>query len=188
MHLANLRSCCCCPALWEPWVFCCGESERHAFIACWNCGEFESTPGGSENWMRPFTLLRSGKFGTPCSRMHCENSASRSFRSDPLELPAAADAELDSAPELPPQPAATSANARSAAAAAAQAPRRNRSPFISMTSESLAYGYAGRCTREPVTPAPRAPLRGCYLSRATLESTDPPPLEWVRPPAKMDDG
>ena len=80
MQVANLSAAAIalllCDALTTP----VGSSDLQACSAAWNVGEFGLTLCGSG--AGPPVLGVSGKFGSPCVRMHCANATLLAFVGD----------------------------------------------------------------------------------------------------------
>jgi hypothetical protein len=102
---------------------------EHACRADWYCGEFWSTPSPAVmlNPTDPFCTVGSGKFGTPCDRMHAAYS-SASASPDTVAV-GDADAEADDAPGPADPPEHPAASTPVTASATASGPaRRTLSP------------------------------------------------------------
>ena len=141
MHFEKASSCCCifaccCGVGCPPF----GKSFWQTLWADWNVGDFGLMPRSEPNWITPW-LFGSGKLLTPCLRMQDENFAPSAalpafmaiskwaFAPPPGAPPSAfvpapelcvvdvvvvvdeAMLAMPGAPEVPPQPAATRANA-----------------------------------------------------------------------------
>jgi hypothetical protein len=121
MHCANFKNCVCCCGLGCTAAIPAGLSLLHRASADWYAGEELSNLPVLTNIP---LLCGSGKFGTPCERMHCANLISAAFSAawsaldtPPLDPPAA-DVPLELVDpmlakpllgELLPQPAARTA-------------------------------------------------------------------------------
>src|ERR1700676_3146313 len=71
MHCENLRAFCSACRCWAADGL--GSRDWHAFWAVWNVGELGSMPLPEPMAIPPPPELGSGKFVTPCLRMHREN-------------------------------------------------------------------------------------------------------------------
>src|SRR5512133_2675909 len=135
MHCENFsiacRSLACCCGLGLPPLGC---SFRHACWAFRNCGEFVSTPVLWPLLSTPLVILMcpelsgSGKFGTPCLRMHAEKAVGfPDFEAFPEDFPPALlfVEPICATPFLdpPPQPAASTASPTTTAPSATTATR-----------------------------------------------------------------
>jgi hypothetical protein len=124
MHCANFKNCVCCCGLGCAGAIPAGLRFLHCSSADWNAGEELSNLPVLTNIP---LLCGSGKFGTPCERMHCANltSAAWSALDTPPLVPPAAEVPLElvdpmlATPllgELLPQPAARTATLTTKAA------------------------------------------------------------------------
>ena len=144
----------------------------HACRADWYCGEFWSTPSPAVmlNPTDPFCTVGSGKFGTPCDRMH----AAYSSASASPDTVADADAEADDAPASPgptDPPEHPAASTPVTASATASGPAR-RTLFPPRTAEAI-HGIANtthslaskRITTRPLRPRTTSPTVALVTSR-----------------------
>src|SRR5579862_4376730 len=87
-----------------------GRSLKHTRWAAWNAGDAGLTPEPAWIWMPPPPEPGSGKFGTPCARMHSENLRPESCLLLAFELPE------------PPEPQAARSSAQASATTASPRP------------------------------------------------------------------